>query len=261
VLGTAFINGTLTYWNTGERPHGKDYWAFRDGTKDANGNWNRHLIPGYLMKDIYSWSHHPVQTFKNKLAPTLAFMMRLAENRDYFGDMIYDEEGTRTQKAKQIAKAVAKQHAPLSLQNYLEGRKRGEKGASELSRNVFGVTPAKRELVRTPAENLMADYASRKGHTARTPEEVENADVHRLTIEAVRKGEMLPDKVIKAVEAGKVKRETLFRWIAEAKDAPTVRQFKALTLEQAKKVYELGNEQQKAVWADAYRTKLVNAAK
>lgn len=258
VLGTMLINGTLTYFSTGERPHGKDYWAFRDGTKDDAGNWNRHTVPGYLMHDIYGWSKHPVHTFKNKFAPTLAFFARLAENKDYFGDMVYDPDADLPTKAKQAGKALLREHMPLSAQNYLEGKKRGEGGNAEIARNIFGVTPARRELVRTPAQNKLAEYLGRHSPETRTPEEADKGELHGQVADAVRKGEELPPSVLAALAAGKIKRETLFKWLAEARTPAIVGQFKRLTLEEAQRVWDLANDQEKALWAAAYRTKVVN---
>lgn len=258
VLGTMLINGALTYFNTGERPNGKDYWAFRDGTKDDAGNWNRHTVPGYLMHDIYGWAKHPVHTFKNKFAPTLAFFMRLADNKDYFGDMVYDPDATLPTKLKQSGKALMKEHAPLSVQNYLEGKKRGEVGTSEIARNVFGVTPARRELVRTPAQNKMAEYLARHAAATRTPEEAEKGELHRTVTEAVLKGELLPESVDKALESGSLRRETLMQWIHDARQPSLVLQFKRLSLKEAKRVYELADEDEKSLWANAYRIKVVN---
>jgi hypothetical protein len=238
VLGTMLINGTLTYFNTGERPHGMDYWAFRDGSKDNAGNWNRHTVPGYLMHDIYGWSHHPVHTFKNKFAPTLAFFARLAENKDYFGDMIYDPDADLPTEAKQAGKALLKEHTPLSVQNYLEGKTRGEGGATELLRNAFGVTPASRELVRTPAQNKMAEYLGRHSPETRTPDEADKGEMHRDVLKAVKAGEKLPKDVTAAIASGKLKRSTVIQWIQDARTAATVAQFKRLSVDEAKKVWD-----------------------
>lgn len=259
VLGTMLINSALSHWNTGERPHGKDYWFFRDGTKDAAGNWNRHAVPGYLTHDIYGWSNHPVHTFKNKFAPVLAFFARLADNKDYFGDMIYDPDATLPQKLKQSGKALLKELAPLSAQNYLEGKKRGEGGKAEIARNVFGITPARRELVRTAAQNKMADYLGRHSPETRTPDESAKGELHGEVVQAVRKGEELPQDVLDALAAGKVKRKTLFKWLSDARQPSIVSQFKRLSLDEAVHVYERGNDHEKALWADALRTKMKNA--
>jgi hypothetical protein len=158
-------------------------------------------VPGYLMHDIYGWAKHPVHTFKNKFAPTLAFFMRLADNKDYFGDMVYDPDATLPTKLKQAGKALLKEHAPLSVQNYLEGKKRGEVGNSKIARNVFGVTPARRELIRTPAQNKMAEYLARHSCYADARGSREGRAARTVT-EAVLKGELLPESVDKALESG-----------------------------------------------------------
>ena len=102
VVGTMILNGILTYFNTGDIPGTgnegdgewwKDFFAFRDGTYDINGNANRHTIPGYLMHDVYGWSHHAFDTFINKLTPFWSFAARVARNEDNNGDMIVVEQG------------------------------------------------------------------------------------------------------------------------------------------------------------------------
>ena len=83
VVGTMLLNGIFNFLETGQIPgtgddeergdYWKDFFAFRDGTTDADGNPNRHTIPGYLMHDIYGWANHPWRTVTNKLSPFSAF--------------------------------------------------------------------------------------------------------------------------------------------------------------------------------------------
>ena len=244
----AFLNGIITYFNTGEFPTGKDYLAYRDGTKDDDGNWNRHVLPGYEMKDIYGWLTHPGQTLLNKIKPLAAFMSRWFMNRTYFGDMVYNPDADALPKAWQVIKEFGRQTAtPLSLQNYREGQRRGG-GGWEVVRNFAGITPAKREFERTPAENKLAEYMARKGGTARTPEEVAEGDERRKLREAIRKGDYAEQQRIES--SGQLSK----RQESNAKKAATQtfleRNFPQLSIEQALTVYELATPEERVlIWS------------
>jgi hypothetical protein len=255
VLGTVIINGVLTFINTGERPKGKDFWAFRDGSKDAEGNANRQTIPGYLMKDIYGWSHHPVDTFRNKLSPTLSFLSRVATNRTYSGDEVYDEHASVPKKARQIGKELLSETAPLSVQNYLESRRRGEGIGGSVARNAFGITPVKREFQRTDAQNLLNEILARRGHTARTPDEREQGAARSQLLHDLRAGTATRADVKAAEQRGEIKPGQGKRMLKTAKENPLVTKFKQLSPEEAKQVFEKAEPWEKALWAPFLRRK------
>lgn len=271
VLGTMAINGFLTWANTKEKPHGKDYFAFRDGTLDAEGNPNRHTIPGYLMHDVYGWSHHPVQTFKNKLSPALTFMERMADNKDFFGDKIYDPDASLPEKVTDVAKAVKQEFAPLSVQNYLEGRQRGEGGAGELTRDVFGVTPAKREFVRTAAQNKMHEYlADQRSVGGRTPDQAALGRDKQKLRQQLRDGRATGDtaavsdakqKIRQMEMAGDLTVRQARLMVKGSREDLLVTEFKKLSFDQAVHVYELANESERAVWFPLFRKKAANSGR
>jgi hypothetical protein len=248
--GVAFLmllNGILTYFHTGDMPNGKDYFAYRDGTTDDDGNPNRHILPGYEMRDIHGWWTHPVQTFLNKLKPLLAFFSRWATNRTFFGDMVYNPDADWLTYTEQVGIEAMKQlGTPLSLQNYLEGqRRRG--GTGELIRNALGITPAKREFERTPAQNKVAEYLSRKGGTARTPEEVEEGDERRKLREAIKKGDIATQQQIES--SGQLSKRQISNAEKAANQTFLERGFQQLSIEQALTVYELATPAERVlIW-------------
>jgi N12 class adenine-specific DNA methylase/2'-5' RNA ligase len=249
VAGTMLINGILTYLYTKHQPQGKDYFAFRDGTTDIDGNPNRHTLPGYLMHDIYGYATHPATLLKNKLSPVLAFMERAVANRDYFGDMLYDPQASIPTKTKQLGAAAAKELAtPLSAQNYLEDKQRGEHSVGDMARNAFGVTPAKREFQRTPAQNLMAEYLDRRGHDARTPDEVAAAHDRGDIYRQYREGERTRGDIIKLEVEGELSRNQATSMIRRARESGLVARFESLSLDEAEKVFDLGNDEERQLW-------------
>ena len=54
-----------------------------DGTRLA--------IPGYI-KDVIDYTHAPFQTIANKAHPLASMAQQLANNRDYYGGIIYDPQ-------------------------------------------------------------------------------------------------------------------------------------------------------------------------
>ena len=234
--GTAMINGVLTY---ALMPEGKDYLAFRDGTKDADGNDNRHVLPGYIMKDVYSWTHHPVQTAGHKLSPGIAWSYYMLTNQTYNGDQVYNPDDSWERIALDLGRQTAQEVVPLSIQNFLEASRRGEKGPGEVARATMGVTPAKREFVRTPAQNALADII-RRHRPQQTPEEQEGARVRAAIRETVKtKGREAAVEEIRAqLAAGKLTEKQVVNLLTPSTDPGLVRRFKSLSLDDAEVVFK-----------------------
>lgn len=260
VVGTMLLNGMATYWKTGTLPGSvddgwKDFFGFRDGTKDRDGNWNRQTFPGYLMGVVYGWGKHPVHTFLNKLSPFFAFAARAIENRTYYGDMVRNPDDPAWSQAKQVAEETGKEMLPLSVQNYLEGKSRGEGGVGEFARTAFGITPAKREFVRSAAQNKMREYLDRRGHTARTPEQVDVADDARAVKEGLRTGDKTRGDVRQLEIAGELSRRQGQTMVRQARENPLITEFKQLTPDEAIAVYALANQDERFLWYRSYRQK------
>lgn len=246
--GTALMNGILTYAMTGEQPEGKDFLAFRDGSKDADGNWNRHTIPGYIMKDLYGWSHRPVHTATAKLSPALHWAYTVLSNEDYWGDKVYDPTADWPTIVKQIAAYSGKTlGTPLSIRNYLEAKQRGEKGPGEMIRNAVGVNPAPREFVRTPAQNLEAELRQH-GPSGRTPDEVDAGQRALAVRRAIGRGELNPEQVRDSVKAGAltVRQALNDRKMARRSEAPWVAGFAGMPWERAERVYDAASPEEQA---------------
>jgi len=261
--GTMLINGIMTKIYTGQDPHGKDFWAFRNGTTDANGNPNRSTIPGYIMHDVRGWMTHPVKLFGNKLSPLLTYMWHAAKNQDYFGDEVYNPEDLAMTRAVQLGKAAGKQFGPLSIQNYLEAKKRGQTGTQQKVMNAFGITPAPRDFVRTDAENKMNEYGVLRGHRIATPEQKAASDARSSIVAGLRSGDRVSAfKIAKDALASKAmtRKEVDLAMKAAAKNT-SIESFKRLSVPQALEVYKLGSQEEKARWQQALSNKLSRARK
>jgi diguanylate cyclase (GGDEF)-like protein len=268
VVGTMLLNGLLTYFNTGTMPGDgedgdwwKDFFAFRDGTYDINGNANRHTIPGYLMHDVYGWTHHQYDTFLNKLNPFFSFAASVVRNQGRFGEMIRDPDGSPAEQARDVGAAAVKNFSPLSVQNYLEGRDREETGASELTRNAFGVNPAKREVVRSDAQNRMAEYLSRRGRSTPTPDEAEARTDRARILSGARVGADVSDRITTAIERGELTVPQLTRLMKRVGILPLQEQFKSLTIKQALDVFDRATPREQGLLLDILQKKIANSGR
>ncbi len=244
------VNGILTYLHTGEQPEGKDFWFPRDGTSDPDGNANRYAIPGYEARDWYDWGIAPARdvaqgkpfkavsritrTLMNKSKPILGDFFRLAENRDYFGNMYYDPDHPTV---GQVAKAVGGELAsPITLRNVQEQMRRAKSGQATIggvARSFIGVAPVKKDIQRTEAQNLMAEYLGRRGRTTLTPEQRERSRARADTVAMLRRGE--------DVEASSALERRAARSRLESG-------FLILPLDQKEAVYAAGEPWEKEVW-------------
>lgn len=259
--GLAIFNAILTKLLTGENPEGKDFLAFRDGTKDAAGNPNRYRLPGYIMHDLYGWSHHPIRTLGNKLSPGLHWAYALATNRTYYGDMVYNPQADWETILGQIGEFTLKSNQPISLQNIQEARQRGERGVISALPGMAGVSPAPREFVRTPAQNLLYEYTGERGGEAATPEQATKLGERRDIDQAFRSGQVSLGEARAQLHADGLRGPQIEQALKRMRTNPLLTAFKSLPLDEAEKVYELANPEEQALWHHAIAVKRVNAHK
>ncbi|HXJ64427.1 MAG TPA: hypothetical protein VNN79_11790, partial [Actinomycetota bacterium] len=287
VLAHMLITGVISYLLSGQQPGSgedgwKDFFFFRDGTEDADGNANRYSLPGYVAHDwhdwlppVPDWAHqylhiprgmggHPIQTLTNKLTATLGFAYGLfVTNRDYYGNLMRDPDATSFEQAKQVGQRFQR-FLPIPVQNYMEaGKRRPEQTfrqkAPEIGRQAFGINPAKREMVRTDAQNELAELRSRMGHTAETPEQVDAQNERNAALRNMRAGEGTIDQVNKALQSGQMTLGQYKDLLRRAGIIPMQESFKALTIEDATKVLRDANPRERGLFDELYLQKLQNA--
>jgi hypothetical protein len=104
----------------------------RTGDTDSRGKPVRMSLPTY-WKDVEHPSSNPSQYVLSSLSTTLSKGMDLAENRDYFGNDVYNPNASlgKQQSAKYSFPM------PLSVSNYRRGQQMGEPKTAWLS--AFGI--------------------------------------------------------------------------------------------------------------------------
>lgn len=249
------LSGLATYWYTGEKPQGMDYLAFRDGTTDPNGNPNRKSLPGYV-RTMYGWVSHSGRTAANALSAPIRWINQvLVMNRNRHGDQIYDPMTSWPETLREIEKYTQQEYGPISLSQIEESKRRGERG-SKLVPNLVGVNPAPRELQRTPAENLMADYLATHGHPSLTPEEADAAAKRREIRTELREGRATIKDLETAVKAHTLTVPEAKKMYRENQQQPSIRDFKELQLDEAMAVYQKASPDQRRLWYGSFLNKI-----
>jgi hypothetical protein len=260
MITASAINGALTYAFTGEEPKDMDYWAFRTGELDAQGRPVRFVLPTY-QKDIFAYYENPGKTLMNKAHPMLGMISDLlVRNADYYGVEIRHKGDNPLEQAAQVAKYALKQFEPfwirgLGKEAETAGREATPSGIAEtVAEKPFralatqvGVMPASAEYLNTPAQKAMSEIMRNKmGIKEQTQAEYDKRTLkNRLKMNYRAGDEEALAEARKDFEEGKISKDA-FREIAKSRATTAMQDsFKHLDMEEALKVFELANEQER----------------
>lgn len=110
------IGAVYQYLHTGQPPTQlKDYFYPKNGQVDKNGNPIRTSMPTY-MKDVYSYGTSPIQTVESKASPLLDMTIELAQNKDYYDNIIRTPGDSFGKQLQQTGSYVLSNVEPFSLQ-------------------------------------------------------------------------------------------------------------------------------------------------
>lgn len=246
-IAIGLLGAVMMYLFTGGGPETlQDYFEPRTGRKDADGNDERVQLPSY-MKDVIAFTRHPLQTVGHKLHPLLDYVASMLQNSDYWGDQIRNAHDPLVEQLRQVADYTATQFTPIGIRNVQEQQRRLQTGA-RAALPFIGITPANREAVRSPAQNLMAEYLRERGVGGATPEEKAERQVRSDLVDRYRRGEATYSEVRDSLVAAGFTTDQTKSALRRMLEAPTVTRFKQLTLEQAEAVYAKGSPEERDVW-------------
>lgn len=235
----------------------KDMFLPRTGQTNAQGEEERVQLPSY-MKDVFAYSKHPVRTIANKASPPISMVSQMLNNKDYYGTQIINPDDPLYKKAADELKFVAKQFVPFSVQT---SSKRVDKGAESKSEGFVGITTAPAELTRTPAhQEMMDNLMKRLPAGAKTKEEQDRYEMQKAIVDAGKHGTPLSQSIIDAHAKGEkfTPRQVANLRAAIQKD-PRALMFSRLSLDEAKKVYSLGNTEEKKLFRPLLNAKKFKA--
>lgn len=149
---------------------------------------------------------------------------------------------------------------PFGIRNALQEGQQRQQGVTQGAPFV-GVTPAPREVVRSPAQNLMHDFALESGTPTRTPEEKAQRDRSRAAETGYRLGEVSRTALRDSLAAGALSTGQFRRTVKDKQEPSFVSQFRGLPWEQAEQVYAQGTPEERAAWAVLLQHKRLLALK
>lgn len=258
-IAVGLLGALLMYLWTGRGPESlQDYFQPRTGRTDGDGNDERVQLPSY-MKDVLAFTTHGVHgavaTVGHKLHPLLSYLADMLTNQDYWGGEIRNEHDPLVDQVRQVADYTATQFTPIGYRNVQEQRRRLQTGG-RAALPFIGVTPASRADVRSPAQNLMADFLKQGTPSGATPEEAavrraRNDVMDRFHQRTLDYGEARAELRAKGLTAQQTA-DALRRMLGN----PLVERFKQLTLAQAQQVYDLATPHEKDLWGPALFRKI-----
>ena len=242
VATTTAINGALTYAFTGTAPTGLDFIAFRSGKKDDQGRPERMFLPTY-MKDVMSYWIAPGQTLLDKAHPLINIFGQLAANKDYYGVEISDPQANLIVRMAQDSKFVAKSFMPFWIRGAQKEIDRGG-SASSVVAPFFGVMPAPRKVIDTPAVRLASTYANQmKSQLPKTEQQEEKRLERSKAVQLLRSGD--ESGLQKGLESGSIKPSSVSMIRKLASSTELQNNVRRLPLEQAERVFEKATEEEK----------------
>jgi 2'-5' RNA ligase len=196
----------------------------RTGETDSRGKPVRISLPTY-WKDVEHAAAHPAQYVLSSLSGIVSKLIDTAENKDYFGNYVYNPTAPISTKLKQAGKYNFPM--PFVASNFIRGKAQNESKTAWLS--AFGFPKAPSDLDFTPAEKL-AQKVIKEHEPPATPEELEQwREKHQAFID------------------GKLPLSQARGFMKRARESMLQRQMKnsAVSYTDARRIYELANAEEK----------------
>jgi hypothetical protein len=250
VITTYAIMGAITtYILTGEKPKElKDYF-FPNG---PDGRW---FLATYA-KDIYAWSHRPIQTAIHKIHPLWGLLGDLVTNKDFFNVEIRHPEDPLLAQSGEIASHIFDGFKSISIRNYEKMSRVSSNKKRNILISITGISSAPSYITRSPAQKLMARIlAERIPHKTRTKEEFERSTYRKVLKDRLRKGEVIDRK--EAIDM--LGHSSYRRLLRESRLSSFADSFNRLGLEDALNVYSISNKREREQVKRILRRKYTHA--
>jgi len=259
------LGGLLTYAFTGEKPQGKDFWAFRTGGIDEYGRPERMVLPSY-MKDVWAYSRNPKEVILNKTHPLIGLIKDIAQNEDYYGVKIYNEDDPFIIRQIEKGQYILKQFTPFWLRGAKKESDRSggfletlKKHPMKLIGPEFGVMPAPSTYTRSEFEDWAFKISREKNRGLRTKKQFEKSQVKRqLEMALRRKDKDAGIKLNDALKNGSITYRDKLDIQRKAKEDPIEKTAKYLSLENLAYGIQYANDKELLKIIPIFRKKYIN---
>ncbi len=200
-LRTAVIGGLMTLAFTGEPPEKpEDFFFPKTGDKDKNGNDSRISVPGYF-KSFYNMYTDPASTLTAAQSGAFNRVTDIINNRDFYGNYIYDPSGSVDQIAKEVSKYLGQNIMPFTIRNMAEAAKTGEWG--KFATSFVGITGAPKSVQQTPFQLQTAmSYNMQTPKAPLLPTQMQNSQERTDIRNKIFKGEATDEEIQNAIDNG-----------------------------------------------------------
>lgn len=238
----------------------RDYFFVKTGETDDHGHAVRVAIPSY-MRDLMSWSRHPLTTLTNKLHPLISMVASMLQNKDYFGVEIRHSGDPIMKQILQDLAYAGKQLTPFSFTNANKLSGSGVSTPLKIATSTGALLVAPSYAGKSPAEELADDI----NHDAipqkvRTQEQADHsALVNQLTsLERAGKAQALMQK---SLADGKITSKDVATIMKQSALTPLQASVNRLSLQDAEKVNAVASTAEQAQLRPLIAAKAVRAGK
>lgn len=201
---TATISSIIMKTFSGEYPSElKDYVFPRTGEKDQNGNEIRLSMPTYF-KDIMAVAKEPIKYVTSSTSGIFSRTIESWNNKDYFGNYIYDPEDPQYKKVLEVLKHEVV--LPFIVTTFAEMNK-SDASTSLKALSLFGFNKAPRDYIVSDFQKELQDaYSKQMGpNAAKTPAEQLTAEKKKELKQKIADGTMTSNELAQALKEGVVK--------------------------------------------------------
>jgi predicted transcriptional regulator len=244
IAQTAMLGAVATKLSTGKNPEDwKDYFYPQDGTINSDGTAGRLQFPTY-MKEVFNTRSHIKNyglvggvglTISNKLAPGLAAISEMIQNKDFYNNQVVNPDDPFYIKGEDYLKFLGDKVKPFSL----TGRPGDEGLFHKKVQRFFGLVGAPREIERTDWQNIIVHESSMNASDKpRTKYEQKRSDWKFKYKEAIFKknGDVAKELAKEGFTKGYVTSESLVKLRRESITNPYYLKYKNLSVEQQVKI-------------------------
>lgn len=236
-LGVGALGAATQYMLTGQGPQElKDYFFPKTGNKNPDGTDARISFPSYV-KDEFGFARHPIETVEHKLHPSFSMVAELLNNKDFYGNEVYDPDAPWSKVAEEVAGHVVKGFLPYAVQNQQNiAQSGGSLGARAAP--FVGITPAPGDETHSDAQNYISNaYYSAHPSESKTPEQADHSHAFTQAVNAIRQGQQTDLSQFTPAERAKIT-----KYAHEDPAKLVEKHFAALSLQQQVVAYQKASD-------------------
>lgn len=272
-VGTALIGAMTQFLYTGQLPSSaKDCYFPRTGRQNADGSDERLSLPTY-MKDLVAYfgglANDQGRGLMGRLAneasqlgsiaahkahPLISRSIEFAQNKDFYGNQIWDPDGTTEEQLMQTLKSFGDSFKPYAFSGAEQRAKTRAANPDYEPKHMpsfldkaapfVGFTPASAKLSRSPLVNEMSDYkAAHRDPAARTFKEQDKREAKDLLRNAVKSGS--EEDIDTVLGSGRLTDKEMQSAMQQAGHDPLEGQFRSLPMDEMARLWKMASKDEK----------------